>query len=175
VSVANAVEDVFNTLQGHARARSVVLSCDLPPELPSAYADPTRLRQALIILLDNAIKFTPNGGAAGIQARLDPDPRFLRLDVSDTGCGISPERTERIFERLYQESEPTQASRKGLGLGLYICSELVTRQGGHIWVTSEPQKGSTFSFTLPVFSPHNAIAPLDEPVHVSRDSRGQPA
>jgi len=175
VLVSNAVADVFNTLQGTARARSVALSCDLPPELPPAYADPTRLRQALIILLDNAIKFTPDGGAAGIQARLDLDPRFLRLEVSDTGCGISPVRIERIFERLYQESEPTEASRKGLGLGLYICSELVTRQGGRIWVTSEPQKGSTFSFTLPVFSPNNAIAPLDEPVTVSSDPRGQPA
>jgi signal transduction histidine kinase len=174
-SVANAVADVFNTLQGTARARSVALSCDLPPDLPPAFADPTRLRQALIILLENAIKFTPDGGAAGIQARLDPDPRFLRLEVSDTGCGISPERTGRIFERLYQESEPTQASRKGLGLGLYICSELVTRQGGHLWVTSEPLQGSTFSFTLPVFSPNHAIAPLDEPVNVSSDPRGQPA
>ena len=57
-------------------------------------------------------------------------------------------------------SEPIQASRKGLGLGLYICKELVTRQGGQIWVKSQPQKGSTFSFTLPVFSLNNLIAPL---------------
>jgi hypothetical protein len=80
--------------------------------------------------------------------------------VSDTGCGMSPEITERIFERLYQVSNRTQASRKGLGLGLYICKELVTRQGGHIWVKSQPQTGSTFSFTLPVFSLNHMIAPL---------------
>jgi len=80
--------------------------------------------------------------------------------VSDTGCGISPEISERIFERLYQVSERIQTSRKGLGLGLYICKELVTRQGGQIWVTRRPQQGTTFSFTLPVVSLNNWIAPL---------------
>jgi PAS domain S-box-containing protein len=161
VSVSDAVTDTLNTLQGTARAKKITLSCDLPPELPSAHADQIRLRQMLIILLDNAIKFTPDGGAVTIQARvLQQDPRFLLLEVSDTGCGISPEKAERIFERLYQESESIDASRKGLGLGLYICKELVTRQGGQIRVKSRPQKGSTFSFTLPVFSLKNLIAPL---------------
>jgi hypothetical protein len=88
------------------------------------------------------------------------DPSFLLLEVSDTGCGISPDMTERIFERLYQVSERIETSRKGLGLGLYICKELVTRQGGEIWVRRGPEKGSTFSFTLPVLSLNSAIAPL---------------
>jgi hypothetical protein len=115
----------------------------------------------LIILLDNAIKFTPESGAVTIQARLlEQDPRFLLLEVSDTGCGISWEISERIFERLYQVTERIQASRKGLGLGLYICRELVTRQGGRIWVKRRPEKGTTFSFTLPVMSLKDWIAPL---------------
>jgi PAS domain S-box-containing protein len=161
VSLSDAVTDTLNTLQGTALAKGVHLSWDLPPHLPSAYADPTRLRQILIILLDNAIKFTPEGGAVNIQARpLQEDPRFLLLEVSDTGCGIRPEMTERIFDRLYQVAEPTQAGRKGLGLGLYICKELVTRQGGKIWVNLQAQKGCTFSFTLPIFSLNNLIAPL---------------
>jgi hypothetical protein len=67
---------------------------------------------------------------------------------------------EGIFERLYQVGGPTQASRKGLGLGLYICKELVTRQGGTIWVERQPQGGSTFSFTVPVLSLNELIAPL---------------
>src|ERR1700694_419394 len=92
VSVASAVTDSFNTLQGAARAKGVSMSSDLPPELPPAHADPTRLRQILIILLDNAIKFNADGGTAPLQAQLLPDaPRFLLLEVSDTGCGISPE------------------------------------------------------------------------------------
>jgi PAS domain S-box-containing protein len=161
MSVANAVTDTLNTLQETARAKGVTLSCDLPPGLPAAQADPTRLRQILIILLDNAIKFTSDGGAATIKARLlQEDPRFLLLEVSDTGCGMSPEVTERIFERLYQVSERIQTSRKGLGLGLFICKELVTRQGGNIRVKSQPQKGTTFSFTLPVFSLTRLLAPL---------------
>jgi PAS domain S-box-containing protein len=161
ISVSDAVTDTIDTLQVTAHAKGVILSCDLPRDLPYAYADQTRLRQILIILLDNAIKFTPNGGAAKIQAReLQQDPQFLLLEVSDTGCGIRPEATKRIFERLYQVSEHSQDSRKGLGLGLYICKELVTRQGGQIWVNSRPLKGTTFSFTLPVFSLNKSIAPL---------------
>jgi PAS domain S-box-containing protein len=161
VSVVIAVTDTFNTLQGSARAKGVTLSYDLPPNLPSAHADATRLRQILIILLDNAIKFTPEGGAVAIQARVSPkDPEFLLLEVSDTGIGISPEMGQRIFERLYQVSERTETSRKGLGLGLHICKELVTRHGGDIWAERRPDKGSVFSFTLPVFSLSNLTAPV---------------
>ena len=161
VSVANAVIDTYNTLQVTARAKGVALSFDLPSDLPAANADQTRLRQILIILLENAIKFTPGGGAVTVQVRLaHEDPGFLLFDVTDTGCGIDPEITDRIFERLYQVTERIQSSRKGLGLGLYICKELVTRQGGQIWVECQPGEGTTFSFTLPVFSLNNSIAPL---------------
>ncbi|MDB4871822.1 MAG: Aerobic respiration control sensor protein ArcB, partial [Gemmatimonadales bacterium] len=170
VSVMIAVTDTFNTLKGSARAKGVSLSYDLPPNLPSVHADPTRLRQILIILLDNAIKFTPEGGSVTIKALLlEQDARLLLLEVSDNGVGINPEITENIFERLYQVSERTEGSRKGLGLGLYICKELVMRQGGTIWAKRRPQKGSTFSFTLPVFSLTNSsvkAAPrfLEEPI-----------
>jgi hypothetical protein len=155
------VTDAVNTLEGSARAKGVTLSVDLQPDLPPAHADPTRLQQILIILGDNAIKFTPAGGAATIQVRLLPeDPEFLLVEVSDTGIGIRPEMTERVFERLYQASEHTAASRKGLGLGLHICKELVTRQGGKIWAKRRLEQGSTFAFTLPVFSLSSVIAPL---------------
>ena len=161
VSVVDAVTDTFNTLLGTAEVKGVALSYDVPADLPPVHADRTRLRQILIILLDNAIKFTPAGGAVTIQARpLPQDPRFLLFEVSDTGCGIGPVISERIFERLYQVSDRIQTSRKGLGLGLYICKELVTRQGGHIWVKRRPEKGTTFSFTLPVGSLDTAIAPV---------------
>jgi PAS domain S-box-containing protein len=164
VSMSDAVRDSLNTLQETARAKGLTLSSDLPPGLPSAHADQTRVRQILIILLDNAIKFTPTGGVVHVHARLlDDSPHFLLVEVSDTGCGISAEVTERLFERLYQQSEPVhQASRKGLGLGLYICKELVTRQGGQIWAKRRPERGSTFSFTLPAFFLSNEMAPLIE-------------
>ena len=158
VSISDAVTDALDTLRGTARGKGITLSGDVPSDLPLAYADRTRLRQILIILLDNAIKFTPDGGSVAIRARLLQQERScLLLEVSDTGDGISPEVGERIFERLYQVSEPGTASRKGLGLGLYICKELVTRQGGRIWVESQPEKGSIFSFTLPVYSPKEPV------------------
>ena len=161
VSVSDAVTDSIDTLQGSARAKGISLTFDLPTDLPAAHADQARLRQILIILLDNAVKFTSDGGAVRIEVRrLPDDPGFVLIEVSDTGCGIGSEMTGRIFERLYQVSEPTQAGRKGLGLGLYICKELVTRQGGNIWVTRRTPKGCIFSFTLPVFSLKNLIAPL---------------
>jgi len=148
--------------------------------LPPAFADRTRLRQILIILFDNAIKFTPEGGAVDIRARLLPkDPPLLLVEVIDTGCGISAAGAERVFERLYQESEHTRASRKGLGLGLHICKQLVTQQGGEIWVKSQLQKGTTFSFTLPAVSFNSVVGPLlaqdpwlvDSGTHVDRPRR----
>jgi len=158
-SVCDAITYAVNTLQGAATAKGINLSSEVDSELPMVSADPTRLRQILIILVDNAIKFTPANGAVKIQARmLEEDPNLLILEVSDSGCGIRPEMTERIFERLFQAQDPALAGRKGLGLGLYICKELVTRQGGRIWASSTPGVGSIFFVTLPVFSLPRLIA-----------------
>jgi signal transduction histidine kinase len=110
--------------------------------------------------MDNAIKFTPRGGRVTVQARLfADDPNFVCVAVSDTGCGINAQHQQRIFERLFQASNPGGA-RIGLGLGLYISKDLVSRQGGRIWVESHPGRGSTFFFTLPVFSLARQIRPL---------------
>jgi signal transduction histidine kinase len=159
-SVADAIVYSVNTLQGAATAKGIALSSEIDSSLPSVCADPTRLRQILVILIDNAIKFTPANGTAKVRARVsEDDPNFLLLEVSDSGCGISPEMTERIFERLFQASDPALAGRKGLGLGLYICKELVTRQGGQIWAKSMMGLGTVFSVTLPVFSLAKLLAP----------------
>jgi len=161
VSVSEAMLDATHTLQGAALAKQITISYDLSTPIPSAFADPTRLRQILLILLDNAIKFTPSGGTVNLRAELfDRTPTFLLLQVSDSGGGISPDMTEKIFDRLYQVTSPAVAGRKGLGLGLYICKELITLQGGQIWVQSAPGLGSIFSFTLPVFSLETLIGPL---------------
>ena len=159
-SISDAIAYAVDTLQGAATAKGIVLSSAMERQLPWVCTDPTRLRQILIILVDNAIKFTPANGEVKIQARVfDQDPSLLVLEVSDSGCGISPDMTERIFERLFQTSDPSLEGRKGLGLGLYICKELVTRQGGQIWAKSTPGEGSVFSFTLPIFSLPALISP----------------
>jgi signal transduction histidine kinase len=159
-SVSDAIGYAVNTLEGAAAAKGIILSSEMVRRLPSICADPTRIRQILIILVDNAIKFTPANGAVKVEARLaEEDSNFLVLEVSDSGCGISPDMTERIFERHFQASDPALAGRKGLGLGLYICKELVTRQGGQIWATSTLGQGAIFSVKLPVFCLNRLIAP----------------
>ena len=159
-SVADAIADTVNTLQGAATAKGIALTVDVDSRLPYVCADPTRVRQILIILVDNAIKFAPVNGAVKVQASiLEDSSSQLLLRVSDTGGGISPGMTERIFERLFQASDPASAGRQGLGLGLYICKELVKRQGGRIWAESMPGSGALLSVTLPLFSLPNMIAP----------------
>jgi hypothetical protein len=125
------------------------------------HGDPGRILEVLINLIENAIKFTPQGGAVTVQASLVPtDSDFVYVGVTDTGCGIAPEARTLIFERLYQDPNAVDNSRKGLGLGLFIAKELVNLHGGRIWVASEVGNGSTFSFTLPVYSLAKLLFPV---------------
>jgi len=161
VSCAQAVADSFDTLRASAHLRDITLTCEIPETLPRLYADPMRLRQMLIILLDNAIKFSRSGGTVHITLQVCPvDDHLLQVSVTDTGDGMTAEVVSRVFDRMYQSAEPVEHSRKGLGLGLYICRELVVRQGGTIAVVSKPGVGSTFSFTLPPYTFTTMLSPL---------------
>ncbi len=129
--------------------------------IPFVYADPNRVLQVLTNLLDNASKFTQPDGSVMVKACLkDNDPEFVQISVTDTGRGISPEAKALIFERLYQDPNSVDDSRKGLGLGLYISKELVRLHGGQIWVESQLSHGSTFVFTLPLFSLAKFLTPV---------------
>jgi hypothetical protein len=119
------------------------------------------VRQILINLIDNGIKFTPESGTLTVACRpFAEDDGFVCLSVSDTGCGISPANREIIFDRLAQIKSGSGASRSGLGLGLFIARELVSGHGGRIWVESQQGHGSTFYFTLPVFSLAKLCSPI---------------
>ncbi|MFT4113931.1 PAS domain S-box protein [Silvibacterium sp.] len=150
---ARLVLEVISTCRKNANEAEVKLSSELSGRLPFVWADPSRVRQVLTNLIENAVKFTPPGGTVtvGNEPFQEGDER-LCLKVSDTGCGIKPADKERIFDRLAQAQGANEASRKGLGLGLFISRELVMRHGGRIWVESDPGVGSTFFFTLPAFS-----------------------
>jgi signal transduction histidine kinase len=161
VSLNEAIEYAVDTLRGAAKGKEINLSFQPSGSLPSVHADATRVRQVLTILLDNAVKFTPAGGTVEVEAsEYEKDGSMVQIEISDTGCGIGPEASERIFEHLYQVTDPGHAGRRGLGLGLHIAKDLVTRQGGTIWVTSELEKGSHFFFTLPIFSLAGVIRPI---------------
>jgi PAS domain S-box-containing protein len=156
VSVDDAVRDALHTLRSAATTKQISLSAADLSDLPPTCADPTRLRQILIILLDNAIKFTPQGGSVTVSVSETTRDNLL-FQVTDTGCGIPEEKRTLVFENLYQITGPappdtSQMGRIGLGLGLHIARDLVTRQGGRIWVDGAPGGGSVFSFVLPIYS-----------------------
>lgn len=150
VDLQALIVDTLETLRISARNRGIGIEASLS-DLPAIYADPARVRQVLINLCDNAMKFTPEGGAVAVRAAGTSDPGFVQITVADTGPGILEEARIAIFERLHQETQSTATSREGLGLGLHICKEIVSRHGGRIWVESEVGAGSQFHFTLPAF------------------------
>jgi len=153
-SITKLVSEALNTCRINAAAKNISLHFEVETGFPSVWADPVRVRQILINLLDNGIKFTPEGGSVTVEIRppMADNDIFLSVSVSDTGCGISPENCEIVFDRLAQLERSSAPSRSGLGLGLFIARALVSQHGGRIWVESQLGRGSNFSFTLPVFS-----------------------
>ena len=107
----------------------------------------------LLNLLDNAVKYSPEGSTVELTVATrfaGPDVGEAAVSVSDPGMGIPSHDLERVFERFYQGQGKLHRGHVGLGLGLYIAREIVERHGGKIWVESEPDRGSTFHFTLPL-------------------------
>ena len=144
VRVERIAQQVAAHRQMYASRHPVTV--DAAPDLPLADADPMRVEQVLANLVDNAIKYSPNGGPITIRI-VGGDT--LTVSVSDRGVGIAPEHIERLFERFYRVEGDLARTTKGVGLGLYICKSLIEAHGGHMWVDSTPGVGSTFSFTLP--------------------------
>src|SRR5471032_2515902 len=147
------IDDAIGILQGQADAKSLLLRCDLPLDLPRyVQGDPTRLRQILLNLLGNAIKFTDRG-----EVRLDASAMLttsgrasISFDISDTGPGIPADTLPRLFQKFEQADHSTTRRYGGTGLGLAICKELVELMGGSIAAESRVGEGSTFSFTIPL-------------------------
>jgi two-component system, OmpR family, phosphate regulon sensor histidine kinase PhoR len=142
--LALTVYGLLAWFQPHAKGCRLV--ADLPPGGLMVWADPDRVEQVLANLLTNAVKYSPPARTITVQGRLVGTPCRAVVHVVDEGLGIAPEHLPRIFDRFYLP----ETSKKGIGLGLYICKELVEAMGGEIWAVSEVGKGSTFSFTLPV-------------------------
>lgn len=160
------IEETIEILMLRARAKGLELRCEIDPSVPVAVCgDPVRLRQILINLAGNAIKFTETGEVVVRVAALDADGR-LRFEVSDTGIGIAPEVQSQIFSAFTQADSFTTRKYGGTGLGLAICRQLVELMGGAIGVASEPHRGSTFWFEIrmqPVAVPAALAAPADRP------------
>jgi signal transduction histidine kinase len=152
VSVQEAVVEAVRGVQEQIAAKSQALHVEVADDLPPVAADRYRLVQVLVNLLSNAYKYTPQGGEIRLRVERADGPRspFLRCSVTDTGIGISEEDQQRLFTKFFRAQDAVVRSEPGTGLGLVITKNLVEMQGGQIWVESEPGKGSTFTFTVPV-------------------------
>ena len=151
-SLTDLLEKVTEIVAVRAHEKGLALVCDVAPKVPTdLVGDPTRLRQVLLNLLGNAVKFTESGEVA---MRVTPDvnspvPGILKFVISDSGIGIPDDKLGAVFERFTQANSSTTRQYGGSGLGLTISKRLVELMGGRIWVNSEIRKGSAFSFTVP--------------------------
>ena len=143
---ADLVERVVEATRAYAPP-AVTLERDVPGDLPPVAADLDKVRQVLVNLVENAIKYSPDGGRVEVGAEVRGTMVCFR--VRDEGLGIPPEEHQRVFEKFYRADPQMTRGVGGTGLGLYICKELVSRMGGSIWVESNDGKGSTFLFELP--------------------------
>lgn len=140
--VREAVEEIKRLSSAHRFVAS------LPKKLPPVYADPLRLERILYNLLENAVKYSPQGGRIEVSVR--PEKEHLVIGVSDQGIGISPSDQAKLFAPFQRLEESRPDGTRGVGLGLLVCRRLVEAHGGRIWIESEPGRGSTFFFTLPL-------------------------
>lgn len=161
VSIEEIIEQCVQSHAAVARERNVSLRIEIPADLPAVYADQSRISQVVTNLIDNAIKFSRSDTTVTIRAAVcENDGTLVRVSVADQGSGIAPEDVERVFDRLYQAKNSERNGRQGLGLGLYICRELIALHGGRIWVDSKRMSGATFHFTLPIFTIETTVLPV---------------
>ena len=145
------IEEAAGLLVPAATAKGLALTCKIAPDVPAQLmGDPVRVRQTLVNLVGNAVKFT-DAGAITVEARVlrrASSHVVVRVSVTDTGIGVPPERQAGLFESFAQGDDSTTRVYGGTGLGLAICRQLVTLMGGHMGVESQPGRGSTFWFEL---------------------------
>lgn len=146
VAIADILLPTIDRFTPQAERGQISLALNLPRGLPPVLADPERIQQVVRNLIHNALKFTPPGGHVTVTATSHANE--VRISVQDTGMGIAAQDIPRVFERFYKSDRSRQSG--GTGLGLAIARHMVRAHGGNIWVKSKEQKGSTFTFTLPI-------------------------
>lgn len=160
IDLAALIGEVVGAAQGLARDKNLTLRYRIPAGLPRLYADPERLRQALLRLLTNAVQYTAEGL---VEVQVEQQKHELIILVSDTGIGLSSHEAELIFQKFGRARSHGDKLQQGVGLGLAICERLIKLHGGRIWVSSVPGVGSTFYVALPLARP----IPANQPVPIT--------
>lgn len=169
ISIGPLLHGQVETFRAKAEAKGIALTLELPPSLPEVLADPQEAGRAVALLLDNAIKFTPDGGRITVTARRVPSSKFqvqnlepgtwnvergtwdfVEISITDTGIGIPEDQHQKIFDRFYQVDSSATRRYGGTGLGLALAKQIVEAHGSRIEVESRVGQGSTFRFRLPV-------------------------
>lgn len=146
--LADLCREAIEEVAQRAEDKHLTLKTDIPDVLPTIHADRDKIRQVLMNLLDNAIKYTPENGTICLAA-LHRTSQKVQVSVSDTGPGIPAEAQERVFSDTVRLSRDLNS--EGYGIGLSLCRRIIRSHYGRIWVNSEPGEGSSFHFTLPVY------------------------
>jgi len=150
IALPTVIKEVVDVMQPQARAKDIELLEQNTPLYYQVYADKDMIYQALLNLVGNAIKYTPEGGTVSIDTVVDDHSRTVKVNVTDSGVGIPPESLPHLFEKFYRVADHKKIA-KGTGLGLNLVKHIVeTVHGGAVAVTSEVGKGSTFSMSLPI-------------------------
>jgi two-component system, OmpR family, clock-associated histidine kinase SasA len=148
IDIGKLCLNVLEELSDRYTAKSQQVETDIPKDLPYVYADPERIRQVLINLLDNAIKYTPDNGKISVCG-LHRTTQKVQFSIGDTGPGIPEENRDRIFEHHFRLKR--DEAKDGYGIGLCLCQRIIRAHYGQIWVDSAPTGGAWFHFTLPVY------------------------
>ena len=146
-NLPSTIEQTVMLVRERAVRQGITLGRAIDERLGSIRADERKVKQVLLNLLSNALKFTPEGGKIDVRAAVNDG--VAEISVTDTGVGISPEDQEAVFEEFRQVG-PASKKVEGTGLGLAISRRFIALHGGKIWVTSQVGTGSTFAFTLPL-------------------------
>jgi signal transduction histidine kinase len=149
VALNEMVEGVFHDHENQARQKRQQVQLDLPPDPLVVWGDPTQLHEAIVNLVSNAIKYTPDEGR--VQVRLKQEDGTALFEVEDSGYGIPKEHQARLFEPFFRAKSDETREIEGTGLGLHLVKNIVERHHGQMGFQSEYGKGSTFGFRLPLW------------------------
>ncbi|HEY9866563.1 MAG TPA: histidine kinase, partial [Candidatus Obscuribacterales bacterium] len=142
------LHQILAELDSQFQSKSLNLKTDIPHDTPWVYADPERIRQVIVNLLDNAIKYTPRGGTLEVSV-LHRTSQKVQVSIADSGPGIPEENRDRIFQERFRLAR--DEAQEGYGIGLSLCKKIIVAHYGSIWVDSSSTRGSCFHFTLPVY------------------------